>query len=362
MLWSYVYGQALARKLMKVTSSAFPRKRVRAWRPDQQPRPARLRLVPLPRGADVGIRLAMEAADRTAQNYTWRERCALMVFAMSAMDDTRECPPGIEDRPEIVRRLGLSRTQRYAVIATLVEKGMLEHLERGRNGVKARYAITPAGSIPGAGRPGDPDARPVDNTLKGPSNRDASATAKGPGSENEGSLKPGLKRPSNRDPAPYIGTKGFKTGGGTPLPPSRPTFPLALPDAPPEEGASLMAKNPAPSGTRGDRMALAAEIVKTRPEWSARSVIRALERPSVAERPWPIVAESMRLMAADPKTQHAGRLEHDGPWWPEAARRVAQATPPPVEGAHPFIPNENGDCCRCPLPEDSRFHQKREAG
>jgi hypothetical protein len=303
----------------------------------------------------------MEAADRSVEDYTWRERCALMVFAMSAMDDTRECPPGIEDRPEIVRRLGLSRTQRYAVIASLVDKGALEHRERGRNGVKARYAITPAGTIPGAGRPGDPDARPVDNTLKHPSNRDPSADVKGPGPETEGSRKPGLKHPSNRDPAPYTGVKGFKTGGGTPLPPGRQPFPLALPDGPPEEGEIPMAKNPAPSGTADGRQALAAEIRKTRDDWSARSIIRALERPAVAERPWPLAAEAMRVMAADPDTQHPGRLEHDGPWWPEAARRLAVVSAPPVDGAHDFDPDGNGDCRLCPLPEDSRYHRKREA-
>jgi hypothetical protein len=310
----------------------------------------------------VGIRLAMEAADRAPENLTWRERYALDVLAMSAMDDTRECPPGIEDKAHIIRRLRLGRSERYAVMASLVAKGGLERRERGRNGVQAVYAIAPFAAAQGSERPGEPDAPPVDNRAKGPGNPDASAPAKGPGSAAEGSGFHPLKGPGTPDPAPYMGVKGFKTGGGTPLPPVRPTFPLALPDAPPEEGECPRAKNPAASGTRRDRQALAAEIVKTRPEWSARSVIRALEQRPVAERPWPIVAEAMRLMAADPKTQHAGRLEHDGPWWHEAGRRVAQAAPPPVEGAHPFIPNENGDCRRCPLPEDSRFHQKREAG
>jgi hypothetical protein len=279
----------------------------------------------------MGIRLAMEAADRTAEDYTWRERCVLMVFAMSAIDDTRECPPGIEDRPEIIRRLGLSRTQRYAVIASLVDKGALERRERGRNGVKAHYAIASSVTIPGAGRPGEPDARPVDNHVKGPSNRDATEELKGPGSENEGSRKPGLKGPSNRDASEgdtvFRGIKGFKTGGGTPLPPgARPLFPFALPDAPPEEGESPRAKNPAANGTVRDRQALAAEICKTRPDWSARSVLRALERPDVTERPWPLVCEALRIMAADSATQHAGRLEHDGPWWPEAARRLGTAS------------------------------------
>jgi hypothetical protein len=307
----------------------------------------------------MGIRLAMEAADRTAEDYTWRERCVLMVFAMSAIDGTRECPPGIEDRPEIIRRLGLSRTQRYAVIASLVEKGALERRERGRNGVKAHYAIALSAAVPGAGRPGDPDARPVDNPAKHPSNRDAPASVKGPGSENEGSRKPGLKHPSNRDPAPYIGVKGFKTGGGTPPPPgTRPLFPFALPDVPPEEGDHPEGEKPAPDET--GPQALAAEIRKTRPEWSARSILRALEKPDVAERPWPLVCEALRIMAADPATQYPGRLEHDGPWWPGAARKLHAASPPPGDGIHEYDHNpETGHCRQCRQDRVDKIHHRR---
>ena len=303
----------------------------------------------------MGIRLAMEAADRTAEDYTWRERCVLMVFAMSAIDDTRECPPGIEDRPEIIRRLGLSRTQRYAVIASLVEKGALERRERGRNGVKAHYAIASSVAIPGAGRPGDPDARPVDNPAKGPVNRDASASVKGPGSENEGSRKPGLKHPVNRDPAPYTGIKGFKTGGKTPLAPRQSPLLLTVPDGRPRgEGES-----PGGQIRNRDRRALADEISQARPEWTARSVLRALEHPEVASRPWPIVAEAMRIVAADKATDSPGRLRHPGPWWAEAARRVRAATAP-AGGAHAFDPDPESRLCRtCQAPEVDKSHARR---
>lgn len=82
---------------MKVTSSAIPntrrRKRVRAWRPDQEPRRALLRLVPPLREADMGIRLVMEATSQHApEGLTWRERYALIVLAASAIDATRELP------------------------------------------------------------------------------------------------------------------------------------------------------------------------------------------------------------------------------------------------------------------------------
>jgi hypothetical protein len=310
----------------------------------------------------MGIRLVMEAATRAAADLTWRERYALMVLAASAIDDTRELPPGIEDKPDIVDRLRLSRTQRYAVIAALVEKSALLRLERGRNGVKAIYAIAPFVAIPGFERPGEPDAHPVDNPPKGPSFRDASAPAKGPGSENEGSRKPGLKHPSKRDPAPYKGSYGFTTGGGTPPPPGpRPLFPFALPDVPPEEGDSPRAKNPA---ANDPKQALAAEIRKARPDWSTRSVIRALERPSVAERPWPLVAEAMRILVADKATNHPGRLEHDGPWWAEAARRLraSHGGQAPPDGIHPFVPHpeQPGRCWTCKTPEDNWHHPRRQ--
>lgn len=309
----------------------------------------------------MGIRLVMESSSRHApEDLTWRERCVLMVLAASAIDATRELPPGIETSPELAARLRLSRTQLYAVLAALVEKGALEHLERGRNGVKAVYAI--ASFAPGSERPGDPDVPPVENPLKGSVNRDPSGPVKGPGSEDEGSRFEVPKGPGFRDPAPYIGVRGVKTGGKPPSPPSAQTLsPLGLPTDPPEEGEIPEAKNPAPSGTRADREALAAEIRKIRPEWAARSIIRALERPSVAERPWLIVAEAMRIMAADSATQHAGRLEYDGPWWPEAARRChPAAVPARSEGdAHEFEPDAGGDCRHCPLPADSRYHKRK---
>lgn len=276
----------------------------------------------------MGIRLVMEASgSRVPETLTWRERYALMVLAASAIDATRELAPGIiEDSPDLAARLKMSRTQLYVVLEALCDKGALLRLERGRHGVKAHYAIAPFGIAAEPERPGDPDVPPVENPLKDPSNRDAKAPAKDPGSENEGSRFDPPKDPGFRDPAPYKGIKGFKTGGGTPPPPGiRPLFPCALPDAPPEEGESPRAKNPAPHGTGRDRQALAAEICGTRPEWSARSVLRALERPAVTERPWPLAREALRIMAADPATQHAGRLEHDGPWWPEAARRLGTA-------------------------------------
>jgi hypothetical protein len=311
----------------------------------------------------MGIRLVMESSSRHApEDLTWRERCVLMILAASAIDATRELPAGIEDNPEIIARLRLGRSERYAVFASLVSKGALERLERGRNGVRAVYAIASFDPATEAARPGDPDAHPVDNPAEGSGESGCFSAAKGPGSANEGSGFDPLKGPGFPDPAPYMGVRDFKTGGKPPSPPGAQTLsPFGLPTDPPEEGESPEAKNPAPSGTCADREALAAEIRKIRPEWSARSIVRALERPSVAERPWLIVAAAMRIMAADSATQHAGRLEYDGPWWPEAARRCRlTVSADRTEGdAHEFEPDAGGDCRHCPLPADSRYHKRK---
>jgi len=309
----------------------------------------------------MGIRLVMDAADHgPASSLTWRERCVLLILSASAMDATRELPPGIEERPDLIRRLGMGRSQRYDVFASLVAKGALERVERGRNGVKAVYAIAPFAVDPEAGRPGDPDARPVDNPADGSGEPGPISPVKGPGSEGEGSGNPGLKRPENPDPAPsYEGIRGFKTGGTPPAPRTRPLIPYGLPTPPLEEGDRPGSENPVPCGTGSERAALAAEITGMRPEWSKRSVLRALERPAVTGRPWPVAAQAMRLVAADRATNSPGRLEHDGPWWAQAARTVSGlhlAAP----ATHPYKHNPGTGCCRtCGAPQVDKSHRHR---
>jgi hypothetical protein len=303
----------------------------------------------------MGIRLAMEAADRSPENLTWRERYALDVLAMSAIDETRECPPGIEDKPHIIRRLRLGRSERYAVIASLVAKGALLRLERGRNGVQAVYAIAPFVVIPGSERPGDPDAPPVDKSAKGPGIPDASVSAKGPGSAAEGSGFHPPKGPGFPDPAPYKGFRGVKTGGGNPPAPRQSPLMLTVPDGSPRgEGGS----NGDQTANR-DRQALAAEIVAVRPEWTPRSVLRALEDLDVAGRPWPIVAEAMRIVAADKATDSPGRLKHPGPWWSEGARRARSATDATPPATHEYDLDPATGLCRCKAPSVDKVHRGR---
>ena len=66
--------------------------------------------------------------------------------------------------------------------------------------------------------------------------------------------------------------------------------------------------------------ALVAEVRRIRPEWSSRSIRRALAHPDVVERGWDRARLAILAVAADPESQQPGRLCHDGPWWSQPAR------------------------------------------
>jgi hypothetical protein len=76
-----------------------------------------------------------------------------------------------------------------------------------------------------------------------------------------------------------------------------------------------------------DLTALVARVRELRPDWSTRSITRALADESVTERPWPLAVAAMLAVAADPASEHPGRVAHDGPWW-KAAAPVAPKRPP----------------------------------
>ena len=117
-----------------------------------------------------------------------------------------------------------------------------------------------------------------------------------------------------------------------PTPPDvQPPLMFAVADAKAGEGG-IPGEEPTPVAD------LAAEIRKTRPEWSTRSVRTALEDPAVAERPWPIIAAAMRIIAADKTTKSPGRLKENGPWWAEAAAR--EATSARAAAAHAANPRK----------------------
>jgi hypothetical protein len=108
-------------------------------------------------------------------------------------------------------------------------------------------------------------------------------------------------------------------------PPPNPLTAASAPEPPAATTEGEGAVNPA-------EQTLIDEIRAMRPEWSPRSIARALGYPEVTSRPWPIAAAAMRLVAADRESHSPGRLRGDGPWWTAAAsqqpKQPAQLNPP----------------------------------
>ena len=153
-----------------------------------------------------------------------------------------------------------------------------------------------------------PGTQPVDNHAR------SRVSADGGGS---GTVRGTLREPFGRGHGVGVGNGPVLEDAPTPTPtpspvapgePSRPLWPSAVPDARAEEGDQSGDEEP-------DIPGLVAEVRKIRPAWSSKSVQRALADPSVAERPWQIVRAAMLAVARDSRSQHPGRLAHDGPWW-----------------------------------------------
>jgi len=80
--------------------------------------------------------------------------------------------------------------------------------------------------------------------------------------------------------------------------------------------------------------ALVSEVRAIRPEWSSRSVRRALAHPDVTERGWDRARRAMLAVAADPGSKQPGRLAHGGPWWSQPDTGPGSGDPrPPWCGA-----------------------------
>jgi hypothetical protein len=92
---------------------------------------------------EVGYKLAEEAQRYAPASLTYRELCVLGVLAHVTRDDdeTRTCPPGFASDLDIRRRLRVNHRGLYETLATLVAKGALIHVKRGRKGTGAVYQI-----------------------------------------------------------------------------------------------------------------------------------------------------------------------------------------------------------------------------
>jgi hypothetical protein len=101
----------------------------------------------------VGIRLIVEVLNRAPEALTHREKLLLVVLAEDANEKTRTTWNSVE-RPEVLRGAKLSRSQLYAVLKSLTDKGALEKLAAGQKNGTAKYKIA---EFPESQRPGIPD-------------------------------------------------------------------------------------------------------------------------------------------------------------------------------------------------------------
>jgi len=88
----------------------------------------------------MSIRLVVEAMDYAPATLTQREHKVLIVLAEDCRDETRTTWHA-PDSPEMLRRARVCRSEMFAVLASLIEKGALERAMPGGNGRRAKYRI-----------------------------------------------------------------------------------------------------------------------------------------------------------------------------------------------------------------------------
>ena len=82
----------------------------------------------------------VEVLTSAPEALTHREKLLLVVLAEDANDDTRVTWNSVE-RPEVLRGAKLSRSQLYAVLKSLIAKGVLAKLAAGQKNGTAKYQI-----------------------------------------------------------------------------------------------------------------------------------------------------------------------------------------------------------------------------
>ncbi|QQN79761.1 hypothetical protein [Streptomyces sp. XC 2026] len=88
----------------------------------------------------MGIRLYVEVLDYAPTTLTHREKLLLAVLAVDANDDTRRTWNSVES-DENLRRAQVSRSQLYAVLKKLIEKGALKKVGSGQKNAAAKYEL-----------------------------------------------------------------------------------------------------------------------------------------------------------------------------------------------------------------------------
>lgn len=109
----------------------------------------------------MGIRLIVEVLTSAPEALTHREKLLLVVLAEDANDDSRVTWHSVE-RPEVLRGAKLSRAQLYAVLKSLIAKGVLAKLTAGQKNGTAKYQIAkfPEGQCQGIADTDTPSQSP----------------------------------------------------------------------------------------------------------------------------------------------------------------------------------------------------------
>ncbi|MEU2180260.1 hypothetical protein [Streptomyces thermolilacinus] len=139
----------------------------------------------------MGIRLIVDVLVGAPAALTHREAYVLVALAEDANDETRTTWNSVE-RPEMLHRARVSRSQMYAVLKSLIAKGALEKATAGQKYTTAKYRIP---EFAAAQRPETQDTEPP---SQGPENRDTDPS-QGPGTQDTDRSR---QCPESRDAEP----------------------------------------------------------------------------------------------------------------------------------------------------------------
>ncbi|MFF4607947.1 hypothetical protein ACFY12_35070 [Streptomyces sp. NPDC001339] len=178
----------------------------------------------------MGIRLIVDVLDRAPRDLTHREAHVLVALAEDANDETRTTWNSVE-RPEMLHRTRVSRSQMYVVLKALTAKGALERVAAGQKNAAAKYRIP---LFPAA--PQHPENRDTD----APSQRLDSGDTDGaqrPGNADTDTAPQCAETPDT-EPAQCPGIRDLsvpESGTPTPLNPSSTTPSASQQEAPPAD-------------------------------------------------------------------------------------------------------------------------------
>ncbi|MFF5977152.1 hypothetical protein ACFY7C_37270 [Streptomyces sp. NPDC012769] len=180
----------------------------------------------------MGIRLIVDVLDNAPDSLTHRERYVLVALAEDARDETRTTWNSVE-RPAMLRRARVSRSQLYVVLKSLIAKAALERVAAGQKNGTAKYRIPVYAAA--VQRPEDRD---TDTPSQHPRFRDTDAVQR-PGTADS---DPADQSPENRDTDPAQCPENRDVSvpeSGTPTPQSpSPTTPSYTHEGEPEADLS----------------------------------------------------------------------------------------------------------------------------